>query len=455
MCRANAKWMTRRRLLLVLAGTGIAAAALLFGGALSSGAHADPLAVLRANAAPASPDTEVIAKLLQGLSTGNTGALLRRLEHRVASRPNDADTLAALGLAYQQRGRETGDPAYYRLSGEALHRSAAARGPLPVIAQGEASLANTRHRFRDGLRLAREAIGLDPYNGSAYGALGDALLNLGRYREAFKVYDKMAVLAPGIASFTRVAAARELIGRPNAAAAADELALEADQTVPENVAWTMTQIGNTRFNTGRLAAAATAYRRALARFPGYVHADAGLARVEAAEGRYREAVARLRGVVARLPIPAYVIMLGDILRASGRKGEARREYALVGAIEKLFAANGVRTELQTAVFDLDHGRNVADALARARTAYASAPGVYAEDALAWGLYRTGRCEAARPHSVRALRLGTRDALLVFHRAMIEQCLGSASSRAWFRRALAINPHFSFLWAPVARAAVRG
>ena len=445
--------MTRGRLILAVAGAGIAAMVLLFGGALSSRAHADPLAVLRANAAPASPDTAVIAKLLQGLSSGNTARLLRRLERRVASQPNDADTLAALGLAYQQRGRETGDPTYYRLSGEALHRAAAAGGPLPVIAQGEASLANTRHRFRDGLRLAREAIGLDPYNGSAYGAFGDALLNLGRYRQAFKAYDKMALIAPGIASFTRVAAARELVGRPNAAAAADELALEADQTVPENVAWTMTQIGNTRFNTGRLDAAAKAYGRALGRFPGYVHAAAGLARVEASEGRYREAIARLRGVVARLPIPAYVIMLGDILHASGRNAEARREYALVGAIEKLFAANGVRTELQTAVFDLDHGRNLADALARARTAYVSAPGIYAEDALAWGLYRARRCQEASAHSARALRLGTRDALLVFHHAMIERCLGSASSRSWFRRALTINPHFSFRWVPVARTAL--
>jgi hypothetical protein len=94
------------------------------------------------------------------------------------------------------------------------------------------------------------------------------------------------------------------------------------------------------------------------------------------------------------------------------------------------------------------------ALARARIAYESAPSIYAEDVLAWGLYRTGRCGEARTHSVRALRLGTRDALLVFHRAMIERCLGSPSARWWFRRALAINPYFSFLWAPVARAELR-
>src|SRR5947208_1326179 len=288
----------------------------------------------------------------------------------------------------------------------------------------------------------------------AYGTLGDALLNLGRYPQAFKVYDRMALKAPGIASFGRVANARELIGRPNAAVAADELALEADATIPEQIAWTMTQIGNVNFNMGRLGSAANAYRRALRRFPGYVHAEAGLARVEASEGHYREAIPRLRRAVSVLPIPAYVIWLGDILHLSGRQAAARREYALVGAIEKLFAANGVRTELQTAVFDLDHDRNVADALARARAAFESAPSIYAEDALAWGLYQSGRCREARTHSARALRLGTRDALLVFHRAMIERCLGSASAQSWFRRALAINPHFSFLWAPLARAELR-
>ena len=35
--------------------------------------------------------------------------------------------------------------------------------------------------------------------------------------------------------------------------------------------------------------------------------------------------------------------------------------------------------------------------------------------------------------------------------MIERCLGhDADARAWFTRALTLNPHFSVLWAPVAR-----
>jgi hypothetical protein len=81
------------------------------------------------------------------------------------------------------------------------------------------------------------------------------------------------------------------------------------------------------------------------------------------------------------------------------------------------------------------------------------PSIYAEDALAWGLLKLGRCEEARAHSAHALRLGTRDALLYFHRAMIERCLRAPSARSWFRRVLAINPHFSFRWAPVARKAL--
>ena len=442
----------RERVLVGVGAAAVAVAILLFGGILSSSKAKSPLAAAIADAKAGGTKQDALTHLLAGFATGNTAAYVGKLERRIAMNPQDSDALTLLGLSYQQRGRETGDPTFYKLSGEALQRAANAGGRAALIAQGRASLANTRHRFGDGLRLARESIRLDPNNGSAFGALGDALLNLGRYPQAFRTYDHMAVIAPSVASYTRVANARELRGHPIAAAVADRLALAVASTVPEHVAWTTVQLGNIEFIQGHVDAAARWYRTSLRRLPGYVHGEAGLARVDAAEGRYRSAVARLRHVVEVLPIPAYVILLGDILERSGRAGEAQHEYALVGAIERLFAANGVRTELQTAVFDLDHNRDVTRALARARTAYASAPGIYAEDALAWGLFRAGRCDQARAHSAHALRLGTRDALLIFHRAMIERCLGAPSASAWFQRALAINPNFSFRWAPVARAA---
>src|SRR5438552_17782260 len=215
--------MGRRRLVIWAFTAGTAALVLLFVGVVSARPPPNQLAVLAAVAGVA-PGQPAVGRLFAGFSTGNTAGVVHRLERRVGRMPHDGDALAVLALAYQQRARETGDPAYYRLSDTALRRASAAGGPLSLIGQGEASLANTRHRFRDGLRLAREAIRLDPENGAA------------------------ALEAPGIASFARVANARELIGRPRAAIAADELALEADATIPEQIAWTITQIGNVDFN---------------------------------------------------------------------------------------------------------------------------------------------------------------------------------------------------------------
>ena len=443
--------MRRGKVVLGIATANVAVVVLLLGGVLSGSRAVDPLAEARMQAGPANQAS--LGRLLEGFAAGDTAGLVRRLERRVADEPGDGQALAVLGLGYQQRARETGTPTFYGLSARAFQQAAAAGGPEPVIVRGRAALANTRHRFADGFRLSRQAIRLDPEDGSAYGALGDALMNLGRYEEAFRAYDRMAKLAPGIPSYARVAHARELLGRPEAAVQAYEIALETGSSVPEYVAWAMVQLGNIHFSKGEYRQAAKAYRGALDRLPGYVHAEAALARIDASEGQYRRAIARLRHAVEVLPLPAYVIQLGDTLDAAGRTSQARRQYALVEAMERLFEANGVRTELQTALFDLDHGRNVPDALRRARLAYISAPGIYSEDALAWALFKVGRCDEAVEHSERALRLGTNDALLYFHRAMIERCLGSSSARSWFARALATNPYFSLRWAPVAREAL--
>ncbi len=101
--------------------------------------------------------------------------------------------------------------------------------------------------------------------------------------------------------------------------------------------------------------------------------------------------------------------------------------------------------------DLDRGVRIADALSRAKTAYAAAPSVAAADAVSWGLYRAGRCSEARGWTRTAGRLGTKDALFAFHRGMIERCLGASdSARASFQEALSIDPNFSLRWTDLAR-----
>jgi tetratricopeptide (TPR) repeat protein len=260
----------------------------------------------------------------------------------------------------------------------------------------------------------------------------------------------MSSLRPDLASYSRVSYARELLGRPNAARRAMALALDAAGGRPEPTAWVQTQFGKLAWNSGRLDQARAHYRAALTVLPGYVFALEPLALVEEAKGNHRAALSLAQRAAEALPLPQAVATLGDLYSRRGKPRAAAKQYGLVAAIERLLVANGVRTDLETALFDVDHGVRLGRSLELARQAQRARPSIDGDDVLAWALARNGHCDEALVYSRRALRLGTHDALKYFHRGMIERCLGTRSARDWFRRALRLNPHFSLLWSPVAR-----
>ena len=437
--------MTKRFLI----GMGAAittALTILLGGVFAT----DPAAKPPARSAPA-----VLAeRAFAGFSPGNTEAEILRLRDE-ARETDGAQAYALLGLAYQQRAQETADTDDYARSERALRRALARDRSNLYALGGLGSLALGRHRFREALAYGRRAERVSPSTARTYGVIGDALVELGRYGKAFRAYDRMAALKPGLSAYARVSHARELRGDRLGAVRAMELALDAAGSQAEPIAWTRVQLGKLHFSRGRLASAEREYRLALAAFPGYVHALDALARAEAARGRLRGAIALEREAVERAPLPELVGYLGDLYRAQGRTRLAHEQYGLVGAIERILVSNGVRTDLETALFDVDHGLRLEAALARARRAHHERPSVQADDVLSWALARSGRCGEALLYSTRALRLGTLDAPTYFHRGMIERCLGhEADARRWFRRALALNPHFSLTWSPVARRLAR-
>jgi len=116
----------------------------------------------------------------------------------------------------------------------------------------------------------------------------------------------------------------------------------------------------------------------------------------------------------------------------------------------------VQVDLESAVYRADHRIRPLETVELARRARAARPSIYGDDALAWALARSGRCLEALPLAERALRLGTKDALLYFHRGYAEGCAGDRTEmREWYRRALELSPEFSVRWAPVARQALAG
>ena len=378
--------------------------AALFGGAL-----------VRTPAAP--PDTLAAAQSVQDFKSGfalaaSTPALVKSLQATLETSPQDEHSWALLGLAYQQRARETGDPSYYTKSGGALRRALSLDAKDPLVFGGLGSLALSRHRFAAALRLGRGAQRLAPDSANGYGVLGDAQVELGRYRLAFADFDRMSRLRPNVASYARVSYGRELIGHTAAAIAAMKLAVDAATDTGEPLAWAHVQLGKLYFNHGRFRAAERELRVANAIFPNYAYGLDALALDEAALGRTGRALALERQAVDLIPLPQYVAALGDLEARAGHRVAARRQYATIGVIERLLRANGVRVDLEIAQFDVDHGIRLQHALALARIGQRERPSIDGDDVLAWALARNGRCGDALGYSRRALRLGTQDALEV-------------------------------------------
>ena len=432
-----------RQKVLIASTTLLAAAAVvLFGGALQESPSAE------ASAIPA--DSAAAAFDPAFSSVKDAGSLVRRLQHQIRQNPDDAASHALLGLAYQQRTRETGDPTYDRRAEDALQRALEIDEGSAVALSGLTSLALTQHRFEEALVFARRARALAPTEPRTLGAIGDALLELGRYREAFATFDELGQLKPGVPAYARVSYARELLGDHAGAVAAMRLAAETAVPGSEAAAWTAVHLGKLFDSGGDHRRAEREYLLALAHVPGYAAAFDGLARVEAARKRLSRAISLERRAIAAARLPEYVATLGDLLRRAGRPVKAARQYAAFNAIERAERANGVNNGLEEAFVHIDHGENVQAATARALSDLRTRPTIHAADTVAWGLARMGRCVEAKGYSKVALRLGTRDASMSFHRGMIERCLGSGDEASrWFRRAVELNPGFSVLWSPVA------
>ncbi len=448
---------------------------------------------------------------------GSTAAAVARLQAEARARPRDARVLAALGEAYLQRVRETGDPSFYARADGVLRRARtlAPRSPQALTAAGTLALA--LHDFRGALAFGRAARRAEPPLVAPLGVVVDAQLELGRYGAAARTLQEMVDRKPGLASYARVSYFRELHGDLAGAEAAMRLAAAAGATggAAEHVAFVETQVGDLAFARGHLRSARRAYRSALARVPGHLAASVGLARVAAAgggptktipaptetapargtaahgtaargtatrrttphgtatlrttprgtaargtaargmtaRGGLDAAIRRLRSVVARLPLPQYAVALGELELAAGRPRAARRDLALVRVQQRLLRAAGVDTDVDLALFEADHGAP-RRAVALARAAWAQAPSVRSADALGWALTRAGRPAEGVRWARRALRLGSRDPAFLYHAGVAAAAAGERRAAVrWLRASLAANPHWSPLHAPRARRAL--
>ena len=374
------------------------------------------------------------------------------LQDELRDHPNNGQAATMLGQAYLQKARETGDPSYYPKADELFSKAWKLDNKDFAAATGLGTLALARHDFADGLTWGQRAHAINPYYPPAFGVMGDALVELGRYDEAVATIQQMVDLRPDLTSFSRVSYIRELKGDVPGAVDAMQRAAEAGSGRAENLAWAQAQLGNLAFNQGDLDGAKARYDDSLRTVDSYVYGQAGLAKVAAAKGDYTTAISLYQTAIRTMPLPEFVIALGDVYSAAGQPDAANQQYALVDAMTQLYTNNGVDTDVEMALFRADHDRDLDQALMLAQAGYERRPSIKAADVLAWTLYKTGNYAEAQKYSQEALKLGTKDALMLYHAGMIEAALGNTDVAIKdLQSALTINPYFSVRFAPVAKS----
>ena len=435
-----------RKRMIITAGLGLAGVALVAGAfgvrQPNSGGTSSP------------PAANVAAAAAAGTFGRASGASIDRtianLQQHLVAVPKDFPSWAGLGLAYIQQAKITVNSDFYPKAQGALEQSIAINDVDNFLAYaGLSALASARHDFASAETYARHGLTLNPSSPLLYGALGDALVQLGRQSEAEAAIDKMVKIRPDTASLARQSYLRELRGD---LAGARDLMRQAFDFAPSvsDRAFTLFYLGELDFNSGDPNAALDYYRQALVAAPGDIQALAGKAKAEAALGQNQTAADDYAAVVARAPEPGLVLEYGEFLESIGRVAEARSQYKIVEVTKQLFEANGVESDATMTLFYADHGQPSA-ALANGTSGIKTRPFLVMQDAYGWALHVNGQDSEALQAVKSALDVGLPSALFHYHAGMIEYALGDvAAARTDLALALQLNPNFSPLAAPTAR-----
>jgi len=392
-----------------------------------------------------------------------TDRLIQSLQARAAIY-KDYKSYDSLGAAYIQKGRETGDATYYELARRALEESLDLLSHDPAAASAKTHLAvisMAEHRFEDALAWAQDALALGSGNLAPWAIVGDAYTDMGDYDRASAAYAKLrdsvspdqALTGLAYEYESRLSYLRFLFGDSQAAVELMRNAIRTASTLhllAENIAWSYYQLGEELFKMGDLANAEKAYQEGLGAYPDFHRDLVGLAEVRAAQERYPEAIELYKKAIAVVPYPAYAANLADVYIKAGRTAEAKKQIDLIEFIGNLNPINRRVFYRELALFYADHDMKLKESMDLAYKEMDVRHDIYTWDILAWVLYKNGRDKEAADATSRALRLGTRDALLLFHAGMIYDRLGDiAKAKDYLRRALTSNPHFHVLYADTA------
>ncbi|MBV9612735.1 MAG: tetratricopeptide repeat protein, partial [Acidobacteriaceae bacterium] len=289
------------------------------------------------------PPSRLSPRAALDLANATADQRIQIYEATLKTKPDNLPAEIGLTSACLQKLRESGDGAYLDRAAKLVDTMLRQDGGSLISLRLQNEVDLQRHEFKAVADRSRDLIRFSPSDPGVWANLGDASMELGAYDDAGKAYLKMFALRPNLASYNRLAYFRFVTGDVPNAIFLMKSAVESGDSQPENIAWSLAELGDMYFKTGSIEEAQRAFRSAIDIFPTLHRALAGLGRIAASEKQFDVAIAYYKRAQSIVPLVEYAFVLEDLYTAAGQPGRAREQQSLVDVIEQLGAVKNERT----------------------------------------------------------------------------------------------------------------
>lgn len=269
------------------------------------------------------------------------------LKKKLAKDPNDVKVRLQIATIYLSEARITGEHPYYYPAVSKILDGILYLNPNNFEATTyKSSVKMSQHQFSEARDLAEAALKINPSNAYVYGVLVDANVELGDYKQAIAMSDKMQALKPSLESYSRASYLREIYGDFEGSISAMKLAVEAGMPGSEPFCWSKKTLGHLYESTGELDKAQQQYDDILVVRPSYAFAYGGQAKILKEKKQYDKALEMLDKAAKIMPEFSFHEEMAEIYDLQGNHEKALAKYEEVALMLDKDAKSGHAVDLE-------------------------------------------------------------------------------------------------------------
>lgn len=347
------------------------------------------------------------------------------LKKKLAKDPNDVKVRLQIATIYLSEARITGEHPYYYPAVLKILDGVLYLNPNNFEATTyKSSVKMSQHQFAEARDLAEAARKINPNNAYVYGVLVDANVELGYYKEAIAMSDKMQALKPSLESYSRASYLREIYGDFKGSISAMKLAVEAGMPGSEPFCWSKKTLGHLYESTGELEKAEQQYDDILAVRPSYAFAYGGKATILKEKKQYDKALEMLDKAAKIMPEFSFHEEMAEIYDLQGNHEKALDKYEEVALMLDEDAKSGHAVDLELCKLYTKAGK-MDLALKHGLIEYKKRPrNIDVNHAMAVVAFKSNDFKKAKEYLSVAMSTGSKDPELLMNAGKIDRSLAN-------------------------------